>query len=454
MLAHDHLVSKSASIALPASHGLRISVERHKARLAAEFTRARIRRKCASVAALRNLLSAGFRADEGLAPRWLRINTVVATLEEQLSTTLAHFSRVGSVGEVMSMGGGGADDDAGGSSNLLYVDEHVPDLVAISHGVDLSKTEAYKTSAIILQDKASCFPAYLLDPPPGGGDVIDACAAPGNKTTHLAAILHSKAQAQATTNHAANGSGVRILAFERNAARAEILEQRSRDAGAGEMVHVRAGQDFLKTNPKDKAYENVTALLLDPSCSGSGMLNRDYMPELHLPSLPTKSATTAKAGSRSARKRKQKDDGGGPKPSQKKQQHEHEHGAGSETAQSQTQPSHDPTRLEALAAFQLAIITHAFSFPAARRITYSTCSIHDEENEHVAAAALASGVAKQRGWRPVRRDEQVDGMRRWDVRGRPEACAGHEDLAEACIRSFPGDGRGVMGFFAVGFVRD
>ena len=36
-----------------------------------------------------------------------------------------------------------------------------------------------------LQSKSSCMPAHALNPEPGW-TVLDACAAPGNKTTHLA----------------------------------------------------------------------------------------------------------------------------------------------------------------------------------------------------------------------------------------------------------------------------
>ena len=41
-----------------------------------------------------------------------------------------------------------------------------------------------KDGCLIIQDKASCFPSQLLMDAWTGGDVIDACAAPGNKTSH------------------------------------------------------------------------------------------------------------------------------------------------------------------------------------------------------------------------------------------------------------------------------
>lgn len=48
-----------------------------------------------------------------------------------------------------------------------------------------------KNSKVILQDKASCLPSFLLNPP-RGSCVLDMCAAPGMKTSHLAAIMKNR----------------------------------------------------------------------------------------------------------------------------------------------------------------------------------------------------------------------------------------------------------------------
>lgn len=48
-----------------------------------------------------------------------------------------------------------------------------------------------KESKIILQDKASCLPSFLLSPKKGSC-VLDMCAAPGMKTSHLAAIMKNR----------------------------------------------------------------------------------------------------------------------------------------------------------------------------------------------------------------------------------------------------------------------
>nr|OQO23927.1 hypothetical protein B0A51_11557 [Rachicladosporium sp. CCFEE 5018] len=134
------------------------------------------------------------------------------------------------------------------------------------------------------------------------------------------------------------------------------------------------------------------------------------------------------------------------------------------------------TRLTALADFQLRLLKHAMRFTAAERISYSTCSIHAEENEMVVLRALASPDVQAAGWRVLQRDEQVDGMKRWHRRGDPKAVedslavlAGEEaksddvqgiadvdaeSVAQACIRCDKNGDEGTMGFFVAGFVRD
>jgi putative methyltransferase len=50
----------------------------------------------------------------------------------------------------------------------------------------------YTAGKLILQDKASCFPAVVLAPPTRkDAVVIDATPAPRNKTTHLSALMRN-----------------------------------------------------------------------------------------------------------------------------------------------------------------------------------------------------------------------------------------------------------------------
>ncbi|RDW71095.1 S-adenosyl-L-methionine-dependent methyltransferase-14 [Coleophoma cylindrospora] len=438
LLVHDLLLAKKG-IALPATHGLRTSVERHKGRLQAELTRARIRRKLGTIEALKAHVETGIEhgadTSEAPYPRWIRINTLKTTLEDQLDTTFSGYEQVTAIDQVRQRG-----------SKRLHIDSHIPNLIAISPNIDLSKSEAYKSGCIIFQDKASCFPAYLLDPVPEDGDVVDTCSAPGNKTTHLAAILVSHCPEPDESTQV-------IHAFEKNKGRAETLQKMVGLAGSDGFTHIHPGFDFLKTDSAAPSYKNVGALLLDPSCSGSGIVGRDDMPELHLPALKQHAATISKPGKKGTKAPEAS------KPSSKRVREEEEPSMdimvdddGVVTAVNTD--AELKTRLEALSAFQLELLLHAFKYPAAKKITYSTCSIHAEENEVVVMKALESDIAKKQGWRLLSREKQVTGMRDWPVRGSVEAANGNSPLADACIRANKGDGNGTMGFFVAAFVRN
>ncbi|KAI5917205.1 S-adenosyl-L-methionine-dependent methyltransferase [Camillea tinctor] len=428
LLVHDFLLAKKG-IALPASHGLRISIERHKARLTSELTRARLRRKAGSIDALREQVTVEFLGETAQYPRWVRVNTLKTTLDDQLESTFKDFTRVFEVKDVARAPG-----------KVLYIDGHIPNLVAISPSFEITKMPAYISGALILQDKASCFPAYLLDPRAEDGDVIDSCAAPGNKTTHLAAIVRSRvAETEQCTQT--------VYAFEKDKHRARTLEKMVKLAGAKDITKMSFGQDFLKVDPNADMFRNVGCLLLDPSCSGSGIVGRDSMPTIHLPQQEQPRGTSKKSlpDTTTNRKRKREPDTSNATPTTTPQQQQQVlvDDDGQETTVSSEEEL--KARLEALSYFQQSLLEHAFHFPAARRITYSTCSVHAEENEQVVFRVLKSFVARMRGWRLLKREEQVRGLREWPVRGVPEASEGGGELADACIRAHKDDGRGVMG---------
>ncbi|KAI7915491.1 hypothetical protein M9X92_008406 [Pyricularia oryzae] len=447
LLAHDLLLAKGG-VALPASHGLRVTIERHKARLSSELTRARIRRKAPTLDALKAQVDEATSSEAG-HPRWVRVNTLRSTLAEQLEITFSRYSKVDSVLDVVTKGSG----NGGPSCNRIYLDEHVPNLVAISPGSDITKTEAYKSGAVILQDKASCFPAYLLDPRPEDGDVIDACAAPGNKTTHAAAVLEE--YRTAVNVKESKGSRSTVHAFEKDSRRAEILAKMVKIAGSDSFTVVNKGKDFMKADPNSPLYKDVAALLLDPSCSGSGIVGRDDAPELHLPDAPG-SAKKSQSNSKGGKRKRQDEQDRKSKKNKPNEQEGEQEEAGRTFVDDEGQTTMASSaadlaaRLAALSSFQATLLEHAMKFASAKRITYSTCSIHAEENEGVVLRTLK----RNPGWRIMKREEQVDGMQRWPVRGEVQFCEGDKEIAEGCIRAYKGDGHGVMGFFVAAFVRN
>lgn len=359
-------------------------------------------------------------------------------MAEQLSTTFSGYRRVSDLEEIQR---------APASAKVYLDDPHIPDVLALPPNVDLSKSEAYSNGAIIFQDKASCFPAYLLDVKPGDGDAIDGCAAPGNKTTHLAALV-------------ADTDGVhvsqKVFAFEKDKARALTLHKMVKRASAESIVTIKPGADFLAADPSSEEFANVGAILLDPSCSGSGIVGRDDAIKMHLPDGPIKrnSDTTSKKGHKRKKLQETSNDNKCVTLTM---------GLGDVAPEETPIEGQLSGRLSALSAFQLRILMHAMHFPRACKITYSTCSIHFEENEGVVFQALASSVAKERGWRILPREWQVHGLQVWGKRGVWDSGKLHvevdvdraqrEEICNACIRCEKGTQDGTMGFFVAAFVR-
>ncbi|MCF6179339.1 MAG: methyltransferase domain-containing protein, partial [Geopsychrobacter sp.] len=107
-----------------------------------------------------------------------------------------------------------------------------------------------------VQDEASMLIAHLLDPQPGE-KILDACAAPGGKTTHIAALTENRAQ---------------ILALEKHPQRVTLLEN---GAARNGCTSIEARQYDLEDFPDFLELGSFDRVLVDAPCSGLGVLRRN-----------------------------------------------------------------------------------------------------------------------------------------------------------------------------------
>ena len=122
-------------------------------------------------------------------PRSARVNALKWTLPEALS----RFQREREEEEEEESEGGGKDEGKGKSKGTgkkkkeaaPLKDPLVDGVLLFPPRTDLHDHPAVLCGQLILQSRASCLPAVALAPEKGW-TVVDACAAPGNKTTHLA----------------------------------------------------------------------------------------------------------------------------------------------------------------------------------------------------------------------------------------------------------------------------
>ncbi len=107
-----------------------------------------------------------------------------------------------------------------------------------------------------VQDQASMLIAHLLAAQPGD-KVLDACAAPGGKTTHIAALAGNQAQ---------------ILALDKHPRRVELIHQGAARIGC---QGIEAQCWDLTEKPDFLEPESFDRILVDAPCSGLGVLRRN-----------------------------------------------------------------------------------------------------------------------------------------------------------------------------------
>ncbi|MFL5828687.1 MAG: 16S rRNA (cytosine(967)-C(5))-methyltransferase RsmB [Solirubrobacteraceae bacterium] len=126
-----------------------------------------------------------------------------------------------------------------------------PEAIVLDGSFDAFSSGLFARGAIMPQSRGSMTVARALSPTPGAR-VLDLCAAPGGKTTHLAALMRDEGEVVAVDRHPG-----RAAALERTCERMHTGCVRVLVADAAELPG---------------ATESFSFVLVDPPCSGLGTL--------------------------------------------------------------------------------------------------------------------------------------------------------------------------------------
>jgi 16S rRNA (cytosine967-C5)-methyltransferase len=115
---------------------------------------------------------------------------------------------------------------------------------------------SYRLGWFQVQDESSMLASLILDPQPGE-TVIDACAAPGGKTTHIAELMQNRGK---------------ILAFDTDARRLPLVLKSCRRLGIDIVGALVANARNLDDCLSDEKADRV---IVDAPCTGLGVLRRN-----------------------------------------------------------------------------------------------------------------------------------------------------------------------------------
>ncbi|NET65451.1 MAG: 16S rRNA (cytosine(967)-C(5))-methyltransferase RsmB [Moorea sp. SIO1G6] len=142
----------------------------------------------------------------------------------------------------------------------------LPQALRVVGGVGaIQELPGFKEGWWTVQDCSAQLVSYLLDPQPGDV-VIDACAAPGGKTTHIAELMADQGK---------------IWACDRSASRLKKVQQNA------QRLQLQSIQISTADSRDCPEFTNLAnAVLLDAPCSGNGTLHR--RPDLRWRMTPEK----------------------------------------------------------------------------------------------------------------------------------------------------------------------
>lgn len=130
----------------------------------------------------------------------------------------------------------------------------IPESLLIQNFGSLDKLASFRAGLFTVQDESAQLAAHVVAPLPGQR-VLDACGAPGGKTTHLAELMEDAGE---------------LLAFDIYEQKLALIRQSAQRLGIS-IIRTRLGdaRDLVGVPP-----ESQQRVLVDAPCSGLGVLQR------------------------------------------------------------------------------------------------------------------------------------------------------------------------------------
>jgi 16S rRNA (cytosine967-C5)-methyltransferase len=160
---------------------------------------------------------------------------------------------------------------------VAWPTEASPDGIVVERGGSPIEFPLFREGGFYVEDEAAQLVPHLLGPKPGER-ILDACAAPGGKTTHLAALMQNQGE---------------VIALDRSLSRLRLLRDNLLRLGAtnvksfvydlatlsrADRLHEQAHQQTTRPQPPagrpTDLLQPFDRILLDAPCSAFGVLRR------------------------------------------------------------------------------------------------------------------------------------------------------------------------------------
>lgn len=137
--------------------------------------------------------------------------------------------------------------------NFTNIKEN-PDFYILEKVKNIENIDMFKNGYFTVQDLSAGMAAYMLEPKENDY-ILDACSAPGGKTTYLAELMGNKGE---------------ILAWDLYQSRTNLIEENAKRLG----IEIIKTEQNDATKYKNEYEEKFDKILLDVPCMGIGVIKR------------------------------------------------------------------------------------------------------------------------------------------------------------------------------------